>query len=121
MADHPDAGKPVQIGGLTVGQLFAACENGDDVVAAQRALERTHDGRPNGDHAVPRAARGVDAGSRCGAHLEALDLRRPIYKKTAAYGHFGRSDPDFTWEATDKAAKLAVDAGLKREPVGARK
>jgi S-adenosylmethionine synthetase len=49
--------------------------------------------------------------------IESLDLRRPIYKKTAAYGHFGRSDPDFTWEATDKAAKLASDAGL-REPVG---
>jgi S-adenosylmethionine synthetase len=48
--------------------------------------------------------------------IEALDLRRPIYRKTAAYGHFGRSDPDFTWEATDKAAKLASDAGL-REPV----
>ncbi len=47
--------------------------------------------------------------------IESLNLRRPIYKKTAAYGHFGRSDPDFTWEATDKAAKLASDAGL-REP-----
>ena len=52
--------------------------------------------------------------------IESLDLRRPIYCKTAAYGHFGRSDPDFTWEATDKAAKLASDAGL-REPVAARK
>jgi S-adenosylmethionine synthetase len=52
--------------------------------------------------------------------IESLDLRRPIYKKTAAYGHFGRNDPDFTWEATDKAAKLASDAGL-REPVAARK
>ncbi|HZU33004.1 MAG TPA: methionine adenosyltransferase [Candidatus Angelobacter sp.] len=38
--------------------------------------------------------------------IESLKLRRPIYKKTAAYGHFGRKDPDFTWEATDKAAKL---------------
>jgi len=53
--------------------------------------------------------------------IESLNLRRPIYRKTAAYGHFGRSDPDFTWEATDKAAKLAADAGLKREPAGARK
>src|SRR5271155_1392486 len=52
--------------------------------------------------------------------IESLDLRRPIYKKTAAYGHFGRNDPDFTWEATDKAAKLASDAGV-RETVGARK
>src|SRR6266436_3859118 len=47
--------------------------------------------------------------------IESLDLRRPIYKKTAAYGHFGRNDPDFTCEATDKAAKLASDAGV-REP-----
>jgi len=38
--------------------------------------------------------------------IESLKLRRPIYKKTAAYGHFGRKDPDFTWEATDKAAAL---------------
>jgi len=48
--------------------------------------------------------------------IESLNLRRPIYCKTAAYGHFGRSDPDFTWELTDKAAKLARDAGLG-EPV----
>jgi len=48
--------------------------------------------------------------------IESLNLRRPIYKKTAAYGHFGRSDRDFTWEATDKAAKLASDAGVG-EPV----
>jgi S-adenosylmethionine synthetase len=54
--------------------------------------------------------------------IDSLKLRRPIYCKTAAYGHFGRNDPDFTWEATDKAAALASDAGLK-EPavVGARK
>jgi len=50
--------------------------------------------------------------------IESLKLRRPIYCKTAAYGHFGRNDPDFTWEATDKAAQLASDAGL-REPVAA--
>jgi len=52
--------------------------------------------------------------------IESLKLRRPIYAKTAAYGHFGRNDPDFTWEATDKAALLASDAGV-RETVGARK
>jgi S-adenosylmethionine synthetase len=54
--------------------------------------------------------------------IESLKLRRPIYCKTAAYGHFGRNDPDFTWESTDKAAALASAAGLK-EPatVGARK
>jgi S-adenosylmethionine synthetase len=41
-----------------------------------------------------------------------LDLHRPIYQKTAAYGHFGRDDSDFTWEHTDKAALLREDAGL---------
>jgi len=44
--------------------------------------------------------------------IESLNLRRPIYQKTAAYGHFGRNDADFTWEATDKAATLAEQAGL---------
>jgi S-adenosylmethionine synthetase len=41
-----------------------------------------------------------------------LRLHRPIYAKTAAYGHFGRNDPDFTWERTDKAAELRESAGL---------
>ena len=41
-----------------------------------------------------------------------LDLLRPIYQKSAAYGHFGRDEPEFTWEATDKAAALRADAGL---------
>ncbi|HEX8814778.1 MAG TPA: methionine adenosyltransferase [Terriglobales bacterium] len=54
------------------------------------------------------------------AIIESLKLRRPIYEKTAAYGHFGRNDPDFTWEATDKAARLASDAGIK-EPATAGK
>ncbi|MEY3138301.1 MAG: hypothetical protein RL580_2033, partial [Pseudomonadota bacterium] len=49
---------------------------------------------------------------------EMLQLARPIYRKTAAYGHFGREDRDFSWERTDKAAALAADAGLK---AGARK
>jgi S-adenosylmethionine synthetase len=44
--------------------------------------------------------------------IESLNLRRPIYRKTAAYGHFGRTDPDFTWEKTDKAAALREQAGL---------
>jgi len=43
--------------------------------------------------------------------IESLNLRRPIYQKTAAYGHFGRTEPEFTWEATDKAAALAEQAG----------
>ncbi len=45
--------------------------------------------------------------------IETLDLRRPIYKKTAAYGHFGREDPDFTWEKTDRADLIRREAGLK--------
>ncbi len=44
--------------------------------------------------------------------IESLNLRRPIYRKTAAYGHFGRNDKDFTWEATDKASALREQAGL---------
>jgi len=44
--------------------------------------------------------------------IESLNLRRPIYQKTAAYGHFGRTEPEFTWEATDKAAALAEQAGI---------
>ena len=44
--------------------------------------------------------------------IESLDLRRPIYKKTAAYGHFGRSEPEFTWERTDKAALLRKESGI---------
>jgi S-adenosylmethionine synthetase len=44
--------------------------------------------------------------------IETLNLRRPIYRKTAAFGHFGRSEPEFTWEKTDKAAALRADAGL---------
>lgn len=45
--------------------------------------------------------------------IQMLDLLRPIYSKTAAYGHFGREEPEFTWEATDKAAELRAAAGLK--------
>ena len=44
--------------------------------------------------------------------ISGLDLRRPIYRKTAAFGHFGRSEPEFTWERTDKAAALKAAAGL---------
>jgi S-adenosylmethionine synthetase len=49
---------------------------------------------------------------RPAAIISALDLRRPIYRQTAAYGHFGRSDLDLPWERTDKAASLALAAGL---------
>jgi S-adenosylmethionine synthetase len=44
--------------------------------------------------------------------VQSLNLLRPIYAKTAAYGHFGRDEPEFTWEATDKAEALRADAGL---------
>ena len=47
--------------------------------------------------------------------IETLKLRRPIYRKTAAYGHFGRSEKDFTWEATDKAAALREQANAQPE------
>ncbi len=46
--------------------------------------------------------------------IETLDLLRPIYKKTAAYGHFGRLDPDFTWEKTDKADMLREAASIEK-------
>jgi S-adenosylmethionine synthetase len=52
---------------------------------------------------------------RPGAILRDLDLMRPIYSKTAAYGHFGRSEHDFTWERTDKADALRAAAGLTTE------
>jgi S-adenosylmethionine synthetase len=46
--------------------------------------------------------------------IQMLDLLRPIYEKTAAYGHFGRDEPEFTWEKTDKAQALAAEAGVKK-------
>jgi hypothetical protein len=46
--------------------------------------------------------------------IQMLDLLRPIYEKTAAYGHFGREEPEFTWERTDKAAALRAAAGPVR-------
>ncbi|WP_129776884.1 methionine adenosyltransferase [Peristeroidobacter soli] len=46
--------------------------------------------------------------------IQMLDLLRPIYQKTASYGHFGRNEPEFTWEKTDKAELLAAEAGAKR-------
>ena len=49
---------------------------------------------------------------RPGAIIDDLDLRRPIYRKTAAYGHFGRELPEFTWEATDKAEALKKACNL---------
>ncbi len=54
--------------------------------------------------------------ARPGALIRELDLRRPIYRKTAAYGHFGRNDSDFTWERTDKANALREAAGMAKAP-----
>ena len=56
---------------------------------------------------------------RPGSFREELKLHRPIYQKTAAYGHFGREDPDFTWEDTGKAAALRDAAGLSAEVLSA--
>ena len=51
--------------------------------------------------------------------IETLNLRRPIYKQTAAFGHFGRRLPEFTWESTDRAEALAKAAGVEMAaPVG---
>ena len=49
------------------------------------------------------------------AIIERLQLRRPIYRKTASYGPFGRNDPDFTWEKTDMAETLKKESGLQVE------
>src|SRR5205807_9322876 len=55
---------------------------------------------------------------RPGAIIRDLNLRRPIYKATASYGHFGRDDIDAPWERTDKAEALRADAGAFIEPEG---
>jgi S-adenosylmethionine synthetase len=55
---------------------------------------------------------------RPAAIIRDLELRRPIYKKTAAYGHFGREDEDFGWERTDKAATLSAAAGVDAVVIG---
>jgi S-adenosylmethionine synthetase len=66
-----------------------------------------------GEEKIARAVRRV-FGLTPRQIMEQLDLRRPIYEKTAAYGHFGRTEKSFTWERTDKAEELAADAGLKK-------
>jgi S-adenosylmethionine synthetase len=55
------------------------------------------------------------------AIIETLDLRRPIYRPTASFGHFGRAEPTFTWERSDKAEALRREAGLRTSEIGARR
>jgi S-adenosylmethionine synthetase len=55
---------------------------------------------------------------RPGAFRSYLNLHRPIFQKTAAYGHFGREEPDFTWERTDRAPALRAAAGLAAVEAG---
>ena len=73
-----------------------------------RDVRHRAEGRTRG-----QIARAVDEvfDLRPGAFREELNLHRPIYQKTAAYGHFGRDDHDFTWERTDKADALRCAAG----------
>ena len=71
-------------------------------------------GRVDDDRILDLVRRHFDL--RPAAIIRDLDLLRPIYRQTAAYGHFGRDDLDLPWERTDRAAALAADAGI-REPV----
>jgi S-adenosylmethionine synthetase len=74
-------------------ETFGTGKISDDKIA--KLIERNFDLRPR-------------------AIIHSLNLLRPIYLKTAAYGHFGREEPEFTWEATDKATQLRADAGIER-------
>jgi S-adenosylmethionine synthetase len=69
-------------------------------------------GRIPDEHIARLVARHFDLRPR--GIIQMLDLLRPIYEKTAAYGHFGRDEPEFTWEALDKVEALKADAGLKQ-------
>ena len=73
-------------------ETFGTGKISDDKIA--KLIERNFDLRPR-------------------AIIHSLNLLRPIYLRTAAYGHFGRDEPEFTWETTDKAAQLSADAGIK--------
>ena len=73
-------------------ETFGTGKISDDKIA--KLIERNFDLRPR-------------------AIIRSLNLLRPIYLKTAAYGHLGRDEPEFTWEATDKAAQLRVSAGIE--------
>ena len=66
------------------------------------------------DHLAEVVAKVFDM--RPKAIIQTLNLLRPIYQKTAAYGHFGRDEPEFTWEATDKVEALRSAAGISATP-----
>ena len=74
------------------------------------AVDTFGTGRVPDDRILELVSRHFDL--RPASIIDALDLRRPIYRQTAAYGHFGRPDLDLPWERVDKAAQLAADAGL---------
>jgi S-adenosylmethionine synthetase len=67
-------------------------------------------GRISDEKIIQLIDRHFDLRPRAIIHL--LNLLQPVYTKTAAYGHFGREEPGFTWEATDKAERLRADAGV---------
>ena len=73
-------------------------------------LETFGTGKLSDERLTEIARRNFDI--RPGAMIRTLDLRRPIFRKTAAYGHFGREESDFTWERTDKAQDLRKEAGI---------
>jgi S-adenosylmethionine synthetase len=81
------------------------------VVEPQSVMLNLHGERKVDEHEAEKAVRQIFKLTPKGM-IDMLDLRRPIYKKTAAYGHFGRELPEFTWEKKDKAAELRKYFGL---------
>ena len=89
------------------------------IVEPTSLMVNAHSGARAGEREIEKAVRELFRLTPKGM-IEMLDLRRPIYRKTAAYGHFGRELPEFTWERTDRAAELRRWFGLKDEAVPAR-
>jgi S-adenosylmethionine synthetase len=81
------------------------------VVEPTSLMINLHGDRKVEEHAAENAVREIFKVTPKGM-IDMLDLRRPIYQKTASYGHFGRELPEFTWERTDKAAELKKYFGL---------
>jgi S-adenosylmethionine synthetase len=80
------------------------------VVEPFSVMVNIHSGGKVSEEAIEKAVRSIFQLTPAGM-IKMLDLRRPIYKQTAAYGHFGRELPDFTWEKTDKVAELKAYFG----------